>query len=804
MNTAPSRLRHPPCPTVAAPRFRHLWLLLIGLGCGVASPAADLPLTRPDLSPPAHVGQPQGTPIELIRDGHLTMPIVLGAAPRVRWGAEFLADIIADMTGHRPQVVVESSKTTGPAVYVGDLLATRAAGFSTAGMKAGEFAVKTKDGSLYLFGNDSDKNSFGSTYAAYDFCERILDARQYFDPAKGGRAVVPTQNLTIPALDYGDAPMFQNREIWPYLGRRDLQTWRSADTYPLHVLVHAPKDWYQDPDYLQNRLEIFHQDRSGKRATSPMLCYGNPRTLATYLERIDEELKGGRKSGIIDGNAVTVSPWDSEVDCRCKECAALLDAAAGNRGSASRLVSTFVRRLSDALATRHPELSIIYLPYLNYVDVPAGIEFPAGNVHVQLCSLPGLAMFKEPEVKAHEEALMRKWAAVTGNKIINWHYICWPAEFTNAPYLYADTIVRHYQDTQDVTVGSFINGWFNPEPRHFLSAYVWCRTLWNCNLAPQAVLDEFSRRMFGPADQPMRQLMRMQEQGWNRHWPIAQLAPKNIYETSYPRHEVVEMEKLFAKAYDLAGADGLIKKRIDYYHSGFTDFFKESKEYAEGTAFAPLMIQKVGANPVVDGKLDDEQWKGASGLSLIRGTDKKRREAYYPTTVMAVWTPEGVTFGFRMTEPSPDKLYVKNAPGTPESWGNDNVELLFDVTGKGEGDYFHIIFDAQNQALFARRSTDPEAWQPAGLRKGVQLGQDYWSAEMFIAFADLRSIKDAQLPKTSSAGLFWIGNFTRHRVADSSPTHEYPHSVPELQRLNTRYSTWNADQSAFGLLKFKE
>lgn len=763
-------------------------------------------LNKADLSPLKTINKASGEPIKLIVDGKLALPIFFSSnpAPRDPWAAEFLADVIGDIADERPAVRHSAKVNDAPAIYIGNHEATKKAGFSSDGMKPGEFAVKTKDGSVYLYGNDAVLDSFGSSYAVYDFCERVLNIRQYYDPKKGGRSAVKTRNLTIDPLDYGDAPMFQKREIWPYTGRKDLENWRSADTHPVRLMVHEPREWCKDEDYRKNRPEIFQLEKDGSRTTGPMLCYGNPKTLSTYLERIDEDLKGGRKSGVLKNGSVTVSPWDGAIACNCDDCKKLFDQQAGSGGSASKIMCEFVRKLSDALAKTHPELTVVYLPYLNYCDVPEKTEFPAKNVEVQLCSMPGLAMFKDPTVKAHEEKLIKEWVKVTGRKIQNWHYICWPAEFTNAPYIYADAIIQHYKDTKDLTVGSFINGWFNPEERHFLCAYIWLRALWNCDLNAQAIFDEFAGRMFGPAAKPMRRIIQLQSEGWSRPWNVPQIAPKNIYEVSYPRGEVLEMEKCFENAYTLAGSDELVKKRIDHYKKGFDAFFKESKDYAEGTAFAPLMMRKAASNPVVDGKLDDVEWRQAEAINFIRAYDKKDKTPTYPTTVQAVWTPDGVTFGFRMTEPTPDKLYIKEPAGTPESWGNDNVELLFDVTGKGEGDYYHIIFDARNEELFAKHSTDKESWKPKGIKKNIHRGKDLWSSEIFIPFSEFANLKGAQLPQTSSAGLFWIGNFTRHRVADSASKDKAPESVKELQRLNTLYSYWNADQGAFGVLKFKE
>ncbi len=777
-------------------KARLLSALLCG-GCLLTGNAIEL--NAPDLTPLAKIEKGSGPSIRLIQGGTPQLPVVVAKKPRARdlWGAAFLLDVLEEMTGNKAEFIKSDQKLDRPAIYIGNLPATKEAGFSSEGMAPGEFAVKTKDGSLYLFGNDTEDGSFGSQYAALDFAERVLDVREYFPPERGGRAVKKRGSLVVPPLDYGDKPLFVNRHHWPYMPRKSMQTLRIADTHPNRLICHAPHHWTKDPDYRKNRPEIFQLEKDGSRTLTPMLCYGNPRTLETYLERIEEELQGKRKSGIMQGRAVTVSPWDMGVNCYCAECRKLFDAEAPYDARASKILCSFVRKLSDVLAKKHPELTVVYLPYANYCALPEGTEFPAGNVEVQLCTMPGLAMLKDPRVKKYEEDLIRAWAKVTKRKIQNWHYSCWPAEFTNAPYIYADACVQHYKDMKEWTVGSFINGSY-PEHRFILSAYVWNRALWNPELNCEAVFDEFAKRLFGAAAKPMRRIIHLQAEGWKRPWEVAKVSPKNIFEVSYPRAEVVEMEKCFDEAYALAGKNEQIKKRIDYYKSGFTDFFRESKEHAEGTAFAPLMMQKAASNPVIDGKLDEADWQLAEGQQFVRARDRKVKEPKYPTEVKALWTPDGVTFGFRMTEPTPEKLRTKGPPG---DWHNDNVELFLDVSGKGAGNFYQLILDARDEGV---RAVNDKKWNVQGIKSKVFRGKDFWVAEIFIPYSAFAGAEGLQKPTTAANGAFWLGNFTRHRVADSREKEKEKDSTSEMSRLNTRYSIWSSDQNAFGKLQFKE
>ena len=256
------------------------------------------------------------------------------------------------------------------------------------------------------------------------------------------------------------------------------------------------------------------------------------------------------------------------------------------------------------LAKAHPDYEISFSPYLNTCDLPEGLTFPAKNAECSLCTMPGLALLKDEGVRAHEEKLMRDWAAATGRPVRSWDYICWPAEFCSAPYVFGKVAQDHYRRLRPYTVGSFINGTGTPpEKRLFLSAYVWVRSMWNPEFDLNALYDTFAARMFAAGAKPMREIIRMQEDGWMRPWGAGQISNKNIYEISYPRKDVLRMQELFAEAKALAKGDALALRRIAKYEACFTDFFRESEDLANGTALEPTLIQKVASDPAVDGRI---------------------------------------------------------------------------------------------------------------------------------------------------------------------------------------------------------
>ena len=90
------------------------------------------------------------------------------------------------MTGVSPRIVAKTKEK----------VAVRIANYTPA---SGAFTVEIGKDGVTLSGN--------GPYAAYDFAERVLDVRQYFDPKSGGRSVVKTDKVTLPFVKWSDAPV---------------------------------------------------------------------------------------------------------------------------------------------------------------------------------------------------------------------------------------------------------------------------------------------------------------------------------------------------------------------------------------------------------------------------------------------------------------------------------------------------------------------------------------------------------------------------------------------------------------------
>ncbi|MBO7721728.1 MAG: DUF4838 domain-containing protein [Kiritimatiellae bacterium] len=768
-----------------------------------------------DLTPLTAFSAPRGEPVVVVADGVARMPIV---AAEARGEAVWLAEIIEKMTGAKPPVLhlgTNTAYTGGGAIYIGDTLAAREAGVTRPGtpdtrwgVGAHAFRCLTKGGDVFLIG----AHATASGYAVYDFAERILGVRQYYPDRKIGELVIKTEGLALPRFNWSDKPVYEFRTEFA-AGHRG---WKFGDAHQSSHRVHTPSYWHVDPNLgykpsrWTGRPEIFALSENGERARTAMLCYGNPRTLQTYKEHINLTVEGKRRGFMgdpvdVQRKTVTVSQYDAAVVCHCDFCKKLVDKSAAPTGDASPIIwGYFTKELAKWMKRKYPDWRISILPYINTCDVPKGLDLTAeGNVDAFLCTMPGLALLAQESARRHEEELMRQWAKATGNPVQNWHYICWPADRTCAPYVFGGTAVEFYRRMKGVICGSFLNGGY-PVDRLGLSAYVWVRAMWNPGFEAKDVYDEFASRMFGKAAAPMRKLIDMQEKGWARQWKRPSVTSKNVFGISYPRAEVEEMERIIKESFRALADDAAASNRLAYYAKPFERFFRESWEYANNKAFPDLHMRKAAELPKIDGDLSDPCWKLAEPLSCaLAGIDgsgsRTNTVAKYPTYVQAVWTSQGVVFGITCMEKTPDRLQTSHPAG--DWWGNDCLEIFVDPTGELEGVYFKLWIDAVNQLRVQTKK-----WEPKGLKSGAKINKDSWSVEIYIPYSDLGFFADAKIP-TTQGGIHWNGNIARLRIADAwlkDKSKRTPGSVWELSRLYNRFGNFNSDLNAFGVLKFVE
>ena len=635
--------------------------------------------TRSDLSAPCLWQEIENETVAVATVDRM-LPIVTDEKSENRWAAWFLADTIEEMCGRRPPIVAGAVGSITNGLFVG-------VGNCDAGDLGPEgFRVIARDGFVRFLGR--------ADYAVFDWCERELGMRYY---CPDGKCVEKREEITVRAVDYSDKPVYEHRMIGNGLKENWVRVAKAGSVHRGGVAVHAPHRWYKDEKLKALHPEIF------ETGETPMLCYGAPETLEVYKRRIDRHIAGLENSGgIVNTNrkVVTVCQWDAPISCTCRYCRTLYGHD-GRKLSASPIIwGWFTARLANWLKTAHPDYMISFLPYLNSCDLQ-GVDKLEG-CEAEVCTMPGLALLKNVSCKQYEEGLLRGWQKVTDRKVLSWDYECWPKDFTSAPYVFGKTIQSHYADMRDVLCGAYVCG-SAADPRTELSTYVWMKCLWNPDFDVEAVYDEFARRMFGPAEKPMRKLIALQEECWNRPWENDVCSFRNIFEISYPPEDVVRMKALMVEAYGIALKAGEpFAGRARRYLSAFETFIAEAETNAARTE------RKV---------IRPNTTYGLGQARSVWATN-----VWAETEVTTRLEGDELCIRARCLEPAVARLDFKHE--IPDFvWGNDRVDFFVDdgngVRGLKRGLKDMICRDDRSWTVEARVKLSAQALQAGSVRGNV-------------------------------------------------------------------------------------
>ena len=777
---------------------------------------------EPDLFPVKFHTPPKHPPLSLVRQGKSAAAIyVMHPAMNFENGKKGhrssppdaalyqLQEFIKRATGAELPVVYKPEKLSGPGIVLGDCAAAAAQGLVGSQMPREGYAIKTTKDYVFIVGNDGPtpaaRNNMihGTAYGISEFLERYVNVRWYFLKQEIGLSIPKSESLTIPAVHLSDAPVFRKRRVRPKPSLQSVTygycTYfnRTNNSLPQGFSFAITNTWGRVKEFWEGRPEIFQLNADGSRH-SGILCFGNPRTLETYLEQIERQLlraKEGVKKTKADRvrdlpfykNSIGVTPhYAYDIECQCTDCRKLWDTSAQADGTASLILGSFISKLAASVKKRWPEMKVCFGPYRNYFAAPTGITFP-DNVYLHLMNKPGIALYAQ-EVHARKlQATIDQWFKLTGHKLQFTDYCRWPGETTRAPFQYPNALQTYYKTNREKIYGTQMDTtkyYFTFWSTQTISTYCWLRLLWNPDINIPAVVDAFCQRMFGPAAESMKELVQLQMDGWEKNsWPSELLGPQAIYESSYPRKKVERMEVLLKLAAEQAAGDSLVLKRIEHYAKPFDAFFKSSAAYAGRKIPEPFVAYMTKEKIKVDGKLDEPIWNQVEGTNLLRADNGAATN--YKSVVKAAWHEDGLVVAFQLAEPTPATLEMgRGSRDNPKLWWDDNVEIFVDVTGQNLGEYYQFIVNSKS--ILYDSKIQNSAWNGSGVTAACDIGTDSWSVEVFLPF---KAFPDVNVPVPGVTR--WAANFARHRVADTGRTYRKTKKKPakgskkEYQRLYT-------------------
>lgn len=517
---------------------------------------------------PAQTAMPQGVNLADLEGWDIVIPPG-GRIPSEVYAVEEFQRHVAIATGHTLPVVTSIDRP-GRHVFIGSgkLMRESELGFAVEDFGPEDLRIVIRDGNIVIAGG----RPRGTLYGVYTFLEDYLGVRfltadhTHVPPVGRWRVVGPVDRFYHPPLEmrwtyYGEinrnaafAARMRVNTVGggPKLGGKSRQRLISHSFYRQ---IPSSKYGKKHPEYYclrgGKRLAEVQNDA---RDNEP--CLTNPDVLRIVTEAVLAEIEANPQAGNF-----SVSQNDNAQYCQCPKCAAIDKREGTPMGS----LLTFVNRVADAVAEKHPDVMVGTLAYWYSRRPPRTIK-PRPNVQIQLCSIECCLIHPIDDPNCPKNVAfcedMKEWGEICDNIFI-WNY---NTNFHN--YLLPCPNLRVIEPNIRYFVANGAKGVFMQAAGNAtgaelseLRAYMISNLLWDPSRSGQRLMDEFLDLHYGPAAGPIGEFIERvhdsAEASGKHHNCFARLADYGLDET-----DARAGLDAFAKALSLADAEA-IRSRVE-------------------------------------------------------------------------------------------------------------------------------------------------------------------------------------------------------------------------------------------------
>jgi hypothetical protein len=555
----------------------------------------------------------------LVEQGISRVPIVVSpeAPPRTREAVTVLADIIETISGARPEVL-EGAPNPLPAsaIWIGTQtpLAELFPEVNLEFQHPEEILITANRDHLLIAGRDRwnpqqltvpgkdgkpvpKQQEAGTANAVYTFLQEQLGVRWLW-PGELGIDVVRSDTIKVKPFEFRYYPQIRGRGgVFHFSSQLNTRgyghshEWTRLQRLQLDSLDmsggHGFADWWDR--YQKTHPEIFALQPDGTRSGFPnprtvKLCMSNPLVGELWLKDVQHQLSEDPTQTVF--NASPNDGWSSG-HCVCENCSAW-DHPDGEprlfhwknhreqRPALSDRDVTFANKMGELLKERFPDKDyrVLMMSYGHSRPAPVKAR-PADNVIMSIVanffgrtglvdrgSTRGDTYRQQFEAWAEIVPAML-WRPNTGS----------PAGWQQGlPDLHIAQTAKDLQDVaaancQGIYIDSVWEHWATQGPQYYIMAQL----AWNPEQNPDAILDDYYRRGFGPACDPVRAYFELWEQARAAH--VAEHGEAGVF--TFPRLYTAERLQaaeahLKRAAEAVAGDPGPYVKRVELIRAGLT------------------------------------------------------------------------------------------------------------------------------------------------------------------------------------------------------------------------------------------
>ncbi len=551
--------------------------------------------------------------VTLVEDGRAVAAIHAPPEPTLqeRFAADELQRYIQKASGARLAIERGAPERDAPAMVVAEVgrlpMVGHRAGSRELALSVEGVVNRTAGEHLIVAGGGPR----GVVYAAYELLERL--GYRWYWPGETGEVTPSLEDIVLTDLRLARDPSFVRRHAMgaPADGWED--TGWGADL--VDWLVKARQNfWLRNPPGEQyegfldrrggaytkigsghNWQHIIPADRyfeahpdwfpliDGERRPRGQLCLSNPEVLerlTEYAMRGAEQMATNPDVMFIDMTQNDGAGW-----CECERCREIDDRDPSTHAD---IVLWAINQIAETVAERHPEAVLFTFAYAGSAGLPSWIT-PAENVMIEqpnYCFNYG-ASFLNPNSGRGQlfKQQVDVWAPVT-----TLHGIYEYFGFYNWLEALPVTLYRLPEEVpyyKRIGVHGFYSETEQRWSTNHLLYYAFSRMWWDHETDVPALMDEFFRLFYGPAEEPMRDFPLALETsgGPDRYWSgdVSNLL------RIFPRELRQQCRAHLDEAKRLAADDPLVSARLAFVEPGwrYTELHLEAMEAHEAFNRAP-------------------------------------------------------------------------------------------------------------------------------------------------------------------------------------------------------------------------
>jgi len=418
------------------------------------------------------------------------------------------------------------------------------------------YIIRRRGNRIILFG----QGWYGPFYAVYAFLEQIGCRFYGFSevdeviPKIPDLAISPRDTISRAAFIYRD--LLANGYVKQSFNDDEWARWRSwqIKTGQGGQFLFQSHNFYgfcPPSKYFKSHPEYFALVDGKRRDRQAQLCWSNPNVVKLAVDAAGKFLD---RHPYVKSYSLTSGDWGGY--CECSRCAAM-------GKTIGEQYAVFVNRVARELKKTHPDRLIAYIG--GYNPIPDG---PPEHVRLESNVLPIQVNYTSqlhdlnddswPEHVQYKEWLKRwqknskQWGAY------EWIQLNPPYDLPSPQTLVIGDRIKYYHKTGCIAYEGEVCGITPPE---IVTIYIAAKLLWNPEVDPKEVFNEYLKDSFGPAAGEMKSYFQtLFEVAQDRGIHYVLMSRK------YWTPEVLSrLRSLLRGAIERAGDDSTVRARIDRY-----------------------------------------------------------------------------------------------------------------------------------------------------------------------------------------------------------------------------------------------